>query len=212
MAATISPSEYSLEHALPATPQPQSLASFVLDAAPGTDLWRKPSKTPVESDNAPRLITNIPASSFKSAQVTVEADWTRLYDQGGIILVFPPNGDLGKSAWIKTGIELYNNKANLSTVATPALGTSDWSVMPVEHAMVTLLVEREADHGPSLWVYRVLGDEKIPLREITWVCTNILWFGDCLDRSFVVLALRRRPGRPTSPNRSIRCKANHVQS
>jgi Protein of unknown function (DUF1349) len=61
-----------------------------LHAAPGTDLWRKP---PIDSFNAPSITTCIKARSFKSAHVTVSADWTRLYDQGGLVLIWPRTGD-----------------------------------------------------------------------------------------------------------------------
>ncbi|KAG8976515.1 hypothetical protein FRB90_009161, partial [Tulasnella sp. 427] len=66
------------------TPIPSSHKAFDLHARSGTDLWRKPAtptKPAVESDNAPSYLTTISAASFKAAQVTVHADWTRLYDQ-----------------------------------------------------------------------------------------------------------------------------------
>ena len=63
---------------------------FKLHTHPGTDLWRKP---PVDSYNAPYVATRIKTSSFKSARVTVSASWTRLYDQGGLVLIWPRAGE-----------------------------------------------------------------------------------------------------------------------
>lgn len=169
--------DFHFRNAPPSTPTPPSdLKAFDLHAHSGTDLWRKPAtptKPPVESDNAPSYLTNIPASSFRAAQVTVNAQWTRLYDQGGLIFYFPSSAN--KSAWLKTGIELYNNRANLSTVATPGSATSDWGLVPLQQgaSKVTIRVEREEEDGkfgPSLWVYMIQEDgEKLAVREVTWV-------------------------------------------
>lgn len=174
-----SPSDYNLLRASSLTERPASLRSFVLHAKPGTDLWRKPSIPPVESDNAPSLVTSVPLHAFRSAQITVSAKWTRLYDQGGLILTTPtPEGD-GKPAWVKTGIEFYNHQANLSTVATPSKSTSDWSLLPLtDNQSVTVRVEREVSKGelsPTLWVYLVKEDgNTVAVREITWVCWSHL--------------------------------------
>ncbi|KAG8905706.1 hypothetical protein FRC01_008264 [Tulasnella sp. 417] len=169
--------DFQLRNAPSSTPTPASLKAFDLHANAGTDLWRKPAtptKPPVESDNAPSYLTTIPASSFKAAQVTVNAQWTRLYDQGGLVFYFPSS--TGKTAWLKTGIEFYNNRANLSTVATPGSTTSDWGLVPLSATKVTIRVEREEDggkSGPSLWVY-MLDDkgEKHAVREVTWAFEN----------------------------------------
>jgi regulation of enolase protein 1 (concanavalin A-like superfamily) len=59
---------------------------FTLRTAAVTDLWRKPPK--VETCNAPSLVKTIQIEDFKRARVTVSADWTRLYDQGGLVLYF----------------------------------------------------------------------------------------------------------------------------
>ncbi|KAG8956291.1 hypothetical protein FRC04_004371 [Tulasnella sp. 424] len=173
--------DFHFRNAPPSTPTPPSdLKAFDLHAHSGTDLWRKPAtptKPPVESDNAPSYLTNIPASSFRSAQVTVNAQWTRLYDQGGLIFYFPSSAN--KSAWLKTGIELYNNRANLSTVATPGSATSDWGLVPLQQgaSKVTIRVEREEEDGkfgPSLWVYMLQEDgEKLAVREVTWAFENV---------------------------------------
>ena len=59
---------------------------FTLRAAAVTDLWRKSQE--VETYNAPSLVKTIQIEEFKSARVTVGADWARLYDQGGLVLYF----------------------------------------------------------------------------------------------------------------------------
>ncbi|KAG9099848.1 hypothetical protein FRC06_004765, partial [Ceratobasidium sp. 370] len=74
-------------------------------------------------------------------------------------------------AWIKTGIEMFDGKPNVGTVATPAHGYSDWSIAPTPPGTTTnITVEavREKD-GPSLHVYIVQGDKKTLIREVTWV-------------------------------------------
>lgn len=182
--------DFHLRNAPPSTPTPPAdLKAFDLHAHSGTDLWRKPAtptKPPVESDNAPSYLTNIPASSFRAAQVTVNAQWTRLYDQGGLILYFPSSAN--KSAWLKTGIELYNDRANLSTVATPGSATSDWGLVPLQQgaSKVTIRVEREEEDGkfgPSLWVYMLQEDgEKFAVREVTWVRIIIFFPSSSIGR------------------------------
>lgn len=86
--------------------------------------------------------------------------------QQGVALEDPP------VAWIKTGIEFYDSRPNLSTVATPPISTSDWSLIPLSSDTVTIKVERErADggvKGPSLWVYLVEGTTQTAVREVTW--------------------------------------------
>ncbi|KAG8899878.1 hypothetical protein FRB99_006396 [Tulasnella sp. 403] len=163
-------------------------SSFQLRAPPVTDLWRKPaagSHPPVDSRNAPSLVTAVSVNDFRAAQVTVEADWTRLYDQGGLVLYLPkPSGAQDKEPWLKTGIEFYGNRANLSTVATAARATSDWSLVPLDGgtAKATVRVEREihdGQPGPSLWVYLIGPDgQKNPVREVTWVFENSAAGGD----------------------------------
>lgn len=170
---------YHLLHASPSSKPPSSLESFTLHAPPVTDLWRKPAVTYVESDNAPSLVTSTTTHAFRAAEVTVSAAWTRLYDQGGLVLIAPASGPHQKSAWVKTGIEFYNGKPNLSTVATPRTSTSDWSLLPLTEDTIRIRVEREVDGGalsPSLWVYLLKeGGEKLAVREITWVCEHYMW-------------------------------------
>lgn len=163
-------SRYRLIHASPAAPVPGSIVSFDLLSPPGTDLWRLPPPVSTNANNAPSFIRSAKTASFISAQATVSANWTRLYDQGGLVFYFS-NG-----AWIKTGIEYYGGRANLGTVATHTSATSDWSLVPLENGAtsVTVLVERGkkvvGTAATSLWIYLVSpSGEKLAVREVTWV-------------------------------------------
>lgn len=152
--------------------------SIVLSATPGTDIWRKPPALNVF--NAPCLAEKtVHSSVFSSARVTVSAAWTVLYDQGGLFVRFPlKDGQTSDQRfWMKTGIEWYNDRANLSTVT--AREWADWSLIPLDHwsNTVTVEIEREAidaekGAGSSLWVYLVkkTGDkeERVAVRECTW--------------------------------------------
>jgi uncharacterized protein len=120
-----------------------------------------------------------PLGSFVSATVSfVCPKWTYRYDQAGIALCFTKTGEAPLPSgqphrWLKTGVEFYLGRPQLSTVACDSW--ADWSVMPLptnvgEGDTVEILVERE---GPSIWVYYVPKEgDKVPLREVTWV------FGD----------------------------------
>lgn len=49
---------------------------------------------------------------------------------------------------------------------------ADWSLLPMTGDEATVEMEREVvDEKPTstLWVYRIEGAEKTPLREVTWV-------------------------------------------
>ncbi|KAI5855614.1 hypothetical protein GGS23DRAFT_589601 [Durotheca rogersii] len=167
--------------------------AFNLEAPPGTDIWRKPPSTNIW--NAPISHTNTgPLKKFLSARVTFWADWTERYDQAGLLLVprrasAPPPTSTGPAPdkWIKTGLEYYQSRPQLSTVGCDRF--ADWSVVPLVLTAgeadpgagtgLTIEIAREGDeHGKSLWVYRlVLGSggevaERIPLREICWVLAD----------------------------------------
>ncbi|KMU78209.1 hypothetical protein CISG_07049 [Coccidioides immitis RMSCC 3703] len=77
---------------------------FTLKAAPGTDLWSKPPST-VRS-NAPTITRAIALSRFQRARVHVSADWSTLYDQGGLVLMMEHKA----RKWIKTGIEFVSGR------------------------------------------------------------------------------------------------------
>jgi regulation of enolase protein 1 (concanavalin A-like superfamily) len=114
-----------------------------------------------------------PTLGFKSASITFHATYTHQFDQAGILFRFTNGAD---TKWIKSGIELFNDAARLSTVCTD--NYSDWSVSvaPCSDEIrsgsrpVTIFAERSDDElGMTLWIYHVGENaEKTPLREITW--------------------------------------------
>ena len=139
-------------------------SEFTIKAPPSTDIWSKPPST--ESFNAPILSRGIPLASFKRVRVAFNAHWQHKYDQGGVIFIL--NGNDGKKRkWVKTGVELVNDKPHLSTVTKDRW--ADWSLFPVpsKGPGATIEVVREPDN--SLWVYLVEGVQKSPMREVTWV-------------------------------------------
>ncbi|KAK9779578.1 hypothetical protein AB5N19_12734 [Seiridium cardinale] len=151
--------------------------SFVLEAEPGTDIWKKPPTTNVW--NAP--ITRVSSGflkKFQSARVTFWGPWTERYDQAGLLLVLKHSKSPEPAKWIKTGLEFYNGKPHLSTVGCDRW--ADWSILPLAEEDpkkgVTLEVVRESDeHGKSAWVYHIVLDnngnvkDRYPLREIGWI-------------------------------------------
>ncbi|CAE6430547.1 unnamed protein product [Rhizoctonia solani] len=143
-------------------------STITVQALPVTDLWRKPPST--NSTNAPAYVTYRPLDKFKRARVTVSADWTRLYDQGGFVFYINSQGlDEEKyESWAKTGIEFFDERPNVGTVATPAGGYSDWSLVSTGEKSATLEVVPEKD-GPSLYVYLIEGDKRTLVREVSWV-------------------------------------------
>jgi len=70
---------------------------FTLRTAAVTDLWRKPQE--VEVYNAPSLVKTIQIEEFKSARVTIGAEWVRLYDQGGLVLYFHDSKLTARGEW-----------------------------------------------------------------------------------------------------------------
>ncbi|KAI1337728.1 hypothetical protein F5Y15DRAFT_142594 [Xylariaceae sp. FL0016] len=162
-------------------------AAFTLQAEPGTDIWRKPPHTNIWNAPISRTSSGF-LKKFQSARVTFWADWTQRYDQAGLLLVpkrvSASSAETGPSSppekWIKTGIEYYRSRPQLSTVCCDRF--ADWSIGQLAAPVVdpgrgvTLEARREGDeHGKSVWVYRVLLDEtgevkeRVPLREICWI-------------------------------------------
>ncbi|KAI0128846.1 hypothetical protein BJ170DRAFT_348642 [Xylariales sp. AK1849] len=149
-------------------------ASFVLEAAPGTDIWKKPPTTNVWNAPVSRTSSGL-LKKFQSARVTFWADWTEQYDQAGLLLALRRASSTSATAekWVKTGIEFYKDQPQLSTVACDRY--ADWSVSALGSAVdsakgVTLEVVREGDeHGKSAWVYQLDLGKKLPLREICWI-------------------------------------------
>ena len=150
-----------------------------LTAKAPTDYWRKPPALDV--GNAPTYFKEVNSTEFRRARVTVSADWIRLYDQGGLFVEFPKvikssvPGEADKRCWLKTGIEFFNDRPNLSTVS--AREWADWSLLPLSDKKVTLEIAREEKDaatgaGSSLWVYLVENSDgrevKTAVREVTW--------------------------------------------
>ncbi|KZS91291.1 hypothetical protein SISNIDRAFT_456908 [Sistotremastrum niveocremeum HHB9708] len=141
-----------------------------LSAPPDTDLWRKPPAH--DAHNIVTALETIPFDMFQSARVTVTASWTRLYDQGGLVLYLPASNAEDKEYWVKTGIEFHDEIPNLSTVA--AREAADWSLLPLTDGTATIEIAREPidakkGTGSSLWVYMIQDGKKVGVREITWV-------------------------------------------
>ncbi|KAI9889548.1 MAG: hypothetical protein M1814_005242 [Vezdaea aestivalis] len=162
------------EAAAPSSPLP---TDFTVSARPGTDIWSKPPST--RAFNAPILYQTLSLASFRKARVAVSADWKTLYDQGGLIIV-APQAD-GSKKWIKTGIEHYGNKTNVSTVVADRW--ADWSLVPLGPAAksVTIEIEREQKNGelgPGLWVYVIEGVQRKPIREVGWFFEDADKVGD----------------------------------
>ncbi|KAI1826237.1 hypothetical protein F4861DRAFT_120680 [Xylaria intraflava] len=161
---------------------------FVLQANPGTDIWRKPPSTNVWNAPITRTSSGL-LKRFHSARVTFWAPWTERYDQAGLLFVprrvssTPPTTE-APERWVKTGIEYYQNQPQLSTVGCDRW--ADWSISPLTRAVdpergITLEAVREGDeHGSSIWIYHLVLDpvtghvaERIPLREICWILADL---------------------------------------
>ncbi|KAL0581080.1 hypothetical protein V5O48_000974 [Marasmius crinis-equi] len=169
------------------------MAKFTVTAPPETDIWRKPPST--NAFNAPThdLISSpAPLTSFQRARITFNGPWTTRYDQGGLLLHLT-NPSKPIDYWVKTGVEFYMDRPNISTVATQSW--SDWSVFPTGSGSVTIEVRREMDElGSSLWVYQIAkgennAEERTPLREITW------FFAEEEGWSVDVKAMAARPAK-----------------
>lgn len=109
------------------------------------------------------------------------------------MMVFNPLAPDTTKRWIKTGIEFYHGKPFVSTVGCDKF--ADWSLTPLPvsasassssvsnskegYASVTLELEKDAKEG-TLWVYIVDGEERFPIREVTWVLDveeTEIWIG-----------------------------------
>ncbi|KAL7821210.1 hypothetical protein V8C44DRAFT_313871 [Trichoderma aethiopicum] len=151
------------------------MASFTLSAPANTDVWKKPPSHDVFTAPYKSLSKN-PFPKFLSASLTFTATYTHQFDQAGILLLLTRPSSPRK--WIKAGVEHFNGAPRLSTVCCD--NWADWSVADISSSSssadiqagakaVTILVERlDAHDGSCLWVYRVEGGEKTPMREICW--------------------------------------------
>jgi regulation of enolase protein 1 (concanavalin A-like superfamily) len=144
--------------------------------------------------------TTNPLRSFVAASVAFRFTPMTRYDQGGLVLALRRRNATDTSIppkWIKTGIEYYEDASRVGTVGTDAF--SDWSIAPVStengiefeagKTWTTVRVEKHVDElGDSLWVYQVVGEQKLPLREINWP----YGYGD--DWELKVEAYAAKPG------------------
>jgi regulation of enolase protein 1 (concanavalin A-like superfamily) len=150
-------------------------------------------------------VTRNSLRKFLSAALSFRFTPTVLYDQAGLVLALYPTDDTSSDApppkWIKTGIEYYQDASWFGTVGTDAF--SDWSIATVSTApgtefvpgetWTTVRVEKNVDElGESLWVYQVVGDRKLPLREINWP----FGYGDKWDLKVEAYAAKPQAGEP----------------
>lgn len=173
----------------PSSPSSPSQSTFEIKARAITDYWRKPPS--INTSNAPSAYSvTLPSHTFTSARVTVSADWTRLYDQGGLLVHLPSTvvvpvgegqgqGESKRRCWVKTGIEFVGGEPKVSVVA--AREWADWSLntlpRPTSKSVTIELVREQIDiangKGSSLFVYLVEDEEtgrrgEVPIREVTW--------------------------------------------
>ena len=155
---------------------------FTLKASPKTDIYAAPAHGYVFT--APIAYKQIHTSQFQRARLTITLRWTRLYDQGGLILFFPatpgqvPDAQIAatKAAhprWVKAGVEVNDGQAFASVVARDEW--ADWSLgaLPARAesggertARATIAFKR---HGNALMVVVVDGGKETLLREVQWV-------------------------------------------
>ena len=149
------------------TPPSPSATEFQLATPASTDVWQKPGPPEVQSFNAPILYKSLPLSAFQRVRVTISGPWATLYDQGGLVFILPESSD-GSRKWIKSGIEFYEGEPWLSAVVADRW--ADWSLVPLNGKKeVTLEFERSKG---SLWIFAILGEKKVPVREITWILSE----------------------------------------
>lgn len=143
---------------------PDVSRDFTITCPKGTDIYDKPPNT--HRFDAPVLYTSTTASKFRSASVTISADWTFKYDQGGLCLVL--NLKNGMRKWIKAGIEFLEDTPLISVVTKDRW--ADWSLRPLlDPKLRSARIQVENTGDGNLWVY-VVGDDgrKHPVREVTW--------------------------------------------
>lgn len=166
----------------------QHTPSLTLTAPSHTDIWRKPPNTNIF--NAPHALsssTPFPLASFRSARVTLRADWREKYDQAGLLFVIEDSDhpvqtseegsgvQFEKASWIKAGLEYFNDEAHVSFVGCDRF--ADWSVHPAHpdgEGKITVEMRREGDeNGVALWAYEITTDGRKevrwPIRECTWL-------------------------------------------
>ncbi|KAG6828317.1 hypothetical protein H0H92_008380 [Tricholoma furcatifolium] len=160
--------------------RPPTSFPFSFRISPDTDLWLKPvpigappSASPHIANNQPTIYASLPLSSFVRATATISVAPTALYDQTGLVVLYPHD----QRRWIKGGIEYVDGLPKRSVVVASGPGASaDWSVSPPvsgisdadDSGRVRTIVEFEREEtgtGASLLV-KIDGEA---VREITWV-------------------------------------------
>ena len=156
---------------------PTESGDLKLTAPPMTDIWRSPPAHDYLA--APIVYKSLKASAFRMARVRVSADWTKLYDQAGLVLVLP--GTQPKK-WVKAGTEMVDGTPQISVVVADRW--ADWSMQPQTSESLTVLFERKVkgDGGleTALGVSVVSNDGKVmPIRKVTWMFEEDqeIWIG-----------------------------------
>ncbi|PVH83783.1 hypothetical protein DL98DRAFT_615056 [Cadophora sp. DSE1049] len=167
-------------------PPSPTTTSFRITAKPTTDVWQKIGPPDVSRFNAPILYKTVTLSSFKRMRVTVSANWTTLYDQGGLIMVIPQQDRTKK--WVKSQIEFFQGEPFISTVSADR--GADMSLLQAglkgeKKNEVTL--EYRKEHN-ALWIYVLDGKKSVPIREVTWA------FGGADEQECWVGVFAARPG------------------
>ncbi|KAI5278429.1 hypothetical protein KEM52_004692 [Ascosphaera acerosa] len=128
---------------------------------------------------SPTAMASTAAAAAAASTISAE------HDMGGIILILH-NRTRGTCRWIKAGLEHYSARRNVSVVTKQEF--ADWSLLPYDlyRGGVTLEMRREKTRthlrSESLWVYLVVGIQRVPIREVTWV------FKDEEEEDIVVMA------------------------
>ncbi|KAH8820089.1 hypothetical protein F5884DRAFT_37563 [Xylogone sp. PMI_703] len=149
-------------------PPTPTTTSFTLAPPTPSDIWRKPPA--LDDFNAPLIYKSLPLHTFKRVRVTITAPWRTLFDQGGLVFALPPSKQNPQRRWVKSGVEFYDGKPYVSTVAADRW--ADWSLVAIDGEQaekgVTIEFERR-DKDDTLWAYVLGADGKRqPLREVTW--------------------------------------------
>lgn len=96
-------------------------SALVVEAAEGSDAWRDTYYGFVHDSAHALLVEARPPIAY---EVSFRLDFTRTYDQAGLMV------SAGPTAWIKAGVEVTDGVPHAGAVVTGPTG-SDWSVAPV---------------------------------------------------------------------------------
>ncbi|CAE6359146.1 unnamed protein product [Rhizoctonia solani] len=162
MSATTTLEGHNVTPGFPASIPINSSSHITVNALPGTDLWRKPPST--NSVNGPAYLAHRLLNQFKRARMTVSAEWTRAYDHGGLVFHINSPGEKYQS-WVKTGIEMFEGKPHVSTVATPEGGYADLSLAVASGKSATIEVVAER---PSMKISPFFCPLRSGIRQVTW--------------------------------------------